>query len=200
MKNPYDSIASRWSAARSDLRTDEKKYVNLLLDSLAANSLVLDVGCGTGKPIAMMLVEAGHTLVGIDRSKELLRIARQNLPESQFVCADIEDVDLQYTFDGAVCWDVLFHIERQAHRPILEKIRCAVRDGGRLILTSGGSKQPPFTDIMFEHTFFYDSHPPDEMTELIEEIGYTIVAAELVDIPMGGRAKGRLAIAADKKN
>ena len=129
--NPYDLIADQWDNSRSDLRLGEDKFLNLFLESLAPNSLVLDMACGTGKPNAMMVAAAGHRIVGIDRSQKLLDVARENVPDARLIHAEMEDFILDDTFDGVICWDALFHLERSTHRPILEKIRDALRDRGR---------------------------------------------------------------------
>jgi cyclopropane fatty-acyl-phospholipid synthase-like methyltransferase len=41
-------------------------YLGLPLNSLPAGSNVLDLGCGTGNPIATHIVSRGHNIVGVD--------------------------------------------------------------------------------------------------------------------------------------
>ena len=51
-----------------------------LLERLAPGSRVLDVGSGTGIPTARQLTDAGHQVVGVDISEEMLRLARRDVP------------------------------------------------------------------------------------------------------------------------
>ena len=45
--------------------------------------LVIDLGCGSGV-LAKTLVEGGHSVLGIDLSKEMIRIARESVPKARF--------------------------------------------------------------------------------------------------------------------
>lgn len=199
MPAPYDRIASKWESIRQDFRPGERDYFDLLLNSLQANSLVLDLGCGTGVPNAVLLNDAGHRVHGIDASSELLKIARKHLPEAHFELSQIEDPSpLPGPFDGAICWDAIFHLERAHHEAVFRRVAESLRPGALFILTSGGSANDPFTDSMFDETFSYDAHPPEETKRLIEEVGFEIVRSSLLEKPSGGRNKGRLAIAARK--
>src|SRR5476651_1556248 len=75
----YDLIAADFAKMRDSFST-EKKYIDLFLAHLNPNSHVLDVGCGSGYPIASYLIEHGLQVTGIDASKKLLKIAKKNCP------------------------------------------------------------------------------------------------------------------------
>ncbi len=62
---------------------------------------VLDLGCGTGGH-AIPLAERGYDVVGVDRSEDMLRYARQHGLRARFERADITQVDLGETFDAAL--------------------------------------------------------------------------------------------------
>ncbi|MEP4077409.1 class I SAM-dependent DNA methyltransferase [Haloferula sp.] len=199
MPAPYDKIASQWESLRKDFRPGESDYLDLLVESLNPDSLILDLGCGTGVPNAVFLNQAGHRIQGIDASEGLLEIARRNLPGSKFELGRLEDdAPLPGPFDGAICWDAIFHLDRRHHAPIFRRVAESLHPGAMFLLTSGGSANDPFTDTMFGETFSYDAHPPDETKRLLEDTGFEIVRSELLEKPTGGRNKGRLAIAARK--
>jgi low temperature requirement protein LtrA len=44
---------------------------------------VLDLGCGSGLPATRALVDAGHTVIGVDVSREQAERARRNVPEAR---------------------------------------------------------------------------------------------------------------------
>src|SRR5215203_5424783 len=97
MQNSYDQIAEQWHKNfRGQLYVDRiLGYVDKILDGLPPQAKVLDLGCGTGNPIAKHLVECGFRVVGVDQSKELIKIAKTVVPEVVLIHGDM--VDIQFT-------------------------------------------------------------------------------------------------------
>lgn len=193
----YDAIAAQWDAARQQLVGREQAFLDEVLAPLPPGATVLDLGCGTGRPLAAYAIARGHRIIGIDQSLAQLRLARQRFPDQRWVAAALETCPLPSGCAAAICWDALFHIERRWHEPILRRLHAALAPGARLMLTVGGSAHPPFTDTMFDREFFYDSHPPETALALLRTCGYRILRGELIDVPNGGRDKGRFAIVAE---
>lgn len=61
----------------------------------------LDVGCGTGRHLA--LLRARHPVAGVDNSLSMLRIARRRLPGVRLVLADMRSFRLDRSFDVVSC-------------------------------------------------------------------------------------------------
>lgn len=198
---PYDAIAEHFHALRTTLQPKEEEYLALLLDPLPAGSTILDLGCGTGRPIAEHMVSRGHHIVGVDGSAALLALARAQLPEQRWLHALIEAVEFEETFAAVVCWDSLFHLPRAEHAPIIRKIHRWLVPGGRLMISSGGNVtgEEGFTDTMFGHSFYYDSLPPQRMTAVLEETGFTFLRSEMCNLPDGDHDKGKWATVAEKR-
>ncbi|HEX5579942.1 MAG TPA: class I SAM-dependent methyltransferase [Gemmatimonadaceae bacterium] len=195
----YDRIAARWDEARLTLRARERALLEMLLAELPVPSDVLDVGCGTGRPIAELVLARGHRVTGIDQSEGQLRFARERFPGATWIRARIEDRAFGRGYDAVICWDALFHVAREHHHRVLRAIHDCLVPGGRLVLTVGGSAHPPFTDTMFDERFFYDSFPPDEVLAMTDRIGFELVTGEFLDLPGPGRDKGRYVIVARRR-
>lgn len=95
--------------SRSDFYADDLAYVHhtgfadlargaarFLVDSV--HGRVADLGCGSGL-LAAPLSDAGCDVIGVDRSRAMLAIARKTAPRARFVRASLYDVDKW--FDGA---------------------------------------------------------------------------------------------------
>ena len=182
---------------------NERRYLDALLEGLTAPARILDLGCGTGRPITEYVMARGHRVTGVDQSNGLLTMARERFPKVEWVNSRIEDFDFaargEGSYHGAIAWDSLFHIERERHEGILASVHRALAPGGRLMLTAGGSEnQPAFTDTMFGREFFYDSHSPERLAALLEELGFEIIVNEFMNLPTSSRDKGRIAIVARK--
>lgn len=73
VRRGYNRVAERYDEAFPPA----EKYERLITDLLArlpTGSTVLDLGCGSGVPVARALVEAGHQVLGVDFSE--IQIAR----------------------------------------------------------------------------------------------------------------------------
>lgn len=200
MKADYDLISEDWANLRKALPEKDSRLFTFFVESLPARAEVLDIGCGSGVPIAKLLSDSGFQVTGVDRSANLLDKARENVPAADFQRAEMEDYQIAGVYDGVVLWDALFHLPRAEHRPILEKIFGALKPGGSLILSSGGSEKslPPFVDFMFGVPFFYDAHPVNEFIGICNDIGFTVTRLEVLNEPDGDRDKGRIGVVLSK--
>lgn len=192
----YDSIVSDWDDARTQLSVHERRLLEHTLEPAEPGSAILDLGCGSGRPIGEYLLGRGFLLTGIDQSPRMLELARQRLPRGQWVECSLEAFTPQGRYGATVAWDSLFHIPREHHMTIFKRVRNVLRSGSRFALTVGGSEHAAFTDTMFGQQFFYDSHPPDKAIALLGEAGFEITHSEFLDLPTSGRDKGRFAIIA----
>lgn len=161
-------------------------------------STILDVGCGTGRPMAEYVISQGRHVVGIDQSEAMLELARRHFPKETWVLSPMEAYDPQVAYQGALIWDCLFHVRRTEHEPIISKVVSGLPSGGRVMLTVGGSAHPAFTDVMYGQEFYYDSNTPEETEEILFRLGCRLKVAEYMNVPDGGRDKGRYAIVAEK--
>jgi cyclopropane fatty-acyl-phospholipid synthase-like methyltransferase len=206
MQNSYDYIAEQWHANfRGQTYVDRVLgYVERILEGLPPQSKVLDLGCGTGNLIARHIVERGFRVVGVDQSKELLKIAKTVVPEAELIHGNMVEIEFTEKFAAAVAWDSVFHVERKHHSAVYRKLASSLETGGRLLLSVGGSDAEDsasdasdaegFTSEMFGHTFFYSGHTPKVARQLLEAEGFEIEVWE-VDDPS---SRGHIAVIAKK--
>jgi ubiquinone/menaquinone biosynthesis C-methylase UbiE len=105
-----------------------------LLERLPSGSRVLDAGCGTGIPTARQLARAGHKVTGVDISEEMLRLARQDVPDVEFHHGDITDLDLG-DFAAVVAFFSLLMLPRAEIPSVLTKINRMLQPGGYFLLS-----------------------------------------------------------------
>jgi SAM-dependent methyltransferase len=131
----YDRIASIYNAHFGEYsRRVVPVLERLVLASLPHSARILDVCCGTGH-LAAALVERGFVVTGIDGSIEMLRIARQNAPEAEFLLSDVRLFRQSERFDAAVStFDSINHIvEVSDLRATFVNVYRALRSGGRFV-------------------------------------------------------------------
>lgn len=195
-RHAYDAIASQWDAVRTILSPAEARLLTLLSEQLSPGARVLDLGCGTGRPIAEYLAQRRFRVTGVDQSQNMLDLARRRLPEHDWVLAAIETYSPMQEFAAVVAWDSMLHIPQSEHVGIFATVRACLSVGGRFALTVGGSEHAAFTDTMFGQQFAYDSHPPEVAMGLLRTAGFDVLHSEFLNLPTTGRDKGRFAIVA----
>jgi ubiquinone/menaquinone biosynthesis C-methylase UbiE len=125
----------------------EEPAVEGFLDGLEAGR-ALDVACGTGR-LSRILVGAGHEVVGVDASVEMLSHVRANTPGASLVLGDVRRLPISDgTMDVVGCGLALTHVST-LREPIAEIAR-TLRQGGRLII----SDIHPVAAATGAHAFF----------------------------------------------
>jgi ubiquinone/menaquinone biosynthesis C-methylase UbiE len=125
----------------------EEPAVEGFLEGLEAGR-ALDVACGTGR-LSRILVRAGHEVVGVDASVEMLSHARANVPGASLVLGDIRQLPISdANMDVVVCGLALTHVST-IREPIAEIAR-TLRPGGRLVI----SDIHPVAAATGAHAFF----------------------------------------------
>ena len=137
VRRGYDALSVRYDEAFGG----DAKYGPILaevLTRLPAAADVLDLGCGSGLPVARALTAAGHHVTGIDFSAEQIRRARAHAPAATFVCADITEVRFApASFDAVVSFFALIHVPLELQPPLLRRLADWLRPGGLFVLTTG---------------------------------------------------------------
>ena len=82
------------------------RYLQEFLGLVAPHSILLSAGCGGGRYDGMLL-EAGHSVVGIDLSEGMLAQARGRYPKIRYEKMGLHEMEFQNEFDGAI-WVRLF--------------------------------------------------------------------------------------------
>jgi SAM-dependent methyltransferase len=120
MKSQHDrDLASAFDAQaplfeRAPVQTDPKALARLVLEAdFPADSLVLDAGCGPGL-VSLALLEAGHRVVGVDLSDEMVARARVRCERfgdrARFERQSIFDPPPAGPFDASISRYVLHHV------------------------------------------------------------------------------------------
>lgn len=128
MATRYDSMPPmRWTA-----RFEIPAAANIL--NRAPNGSVIELGCGTGRPTAVLARQSSFFLA-VDFSMNSLRVCRQKLTQSphvQFVRAEISRLPVRDgTFDTALSLEVFEHLPGALMRAM------AVQEAARVLADNG---------------------------------------------------------------
>ncbi len=178
----YDRLAGVYSEERAGF--DNWAEVNAFATALPERARVLDAGSGTGTPVARHLSQAGHSVVGIDISEEMLATARRNAPEATFQRMNMTAIDFsEGSFDGVISCYAIIHVPREHHGRIFESFRRILKPGGVVLASVASWAWEEFADYMGVD-MFWSHFNPDESQALIRACGFDIEFAR--DVKAGG--------------
>lgn len=132
---------------------------------------VLDLGCGSGRPLAQHLVGQGFRVTGVDAAPDLLDLARANVPGQEWILADMRALALGRRFDGVLAWDSLFHLGFDAQRAMIPRFRAHARPGAALMFTSGPAHGEAVGSYNGE-PMYHASLDPAEYRALLDAHGF----------------------------
>lgn len=110
------------------------EYLRKFLDRLPPHSRLLSAACGAGRYDGMLL-EAGHSVTGIDQSAGMLERAKEHFPEIQYEKMGLQDMDFHEAFDGVICMDAMEHVCPEDWPGIIQNFSEALKRGGVLYFT-----------------------------------------------------------------
>jgi SAM-dependent methyltransferase len=130
----FRQVGAGWQELRRDL-FGETFLLPTLLSLLPDGHVVADLGCGTGDSL-LLLGECAQKVIGVDRSPEMLDIARSrlgNLKNVELREGTMESLPLaDGEVDALLCMLALHHVGR-IDRALVEMAR-VLKPGGRMVL------------------------------------------------------------------
>ena len=183
VESGYDRIAERylsWAGGIDD--SGRARMLDLLLERLPPGGDVLDLGCGAGVPSTARLAER-HRVTGVDISQEQLRLARERLPGTELVHADLASVAFpEASFDGVTSFYALGHLPREQLGGVFRSVRRWLRPGGWLLTTLACGDQAGASGEWLGVQMHFSGYGPDRNRELLRDAGFRIDVDEVVPL------------------
>lgn len=183
MEAGYDSLAAAYTRERE--RFDNWREVKAFSTQLPENARVLNVGSGTGVPVARFLVQGGIEVVGLDISKAMVSTAQKNVPTATFHEMNMMAIDLPpESFDGLISCYAIFHAPRERHADIFRSFYSVIKLGGIMLVSVASSEWEEFADYLGVD-IFWSHFEPSETRNLITEAGFDVEFGR--DVESGGK-------------
>ncbi|MFX1592291.1 MAG: class I SAM-dependent methyltransferase [Promethearchaeota archaeon] len=111
---------------------------NYFCENLPKKGHILDLGSGTGLPYSKLLIERGFSVLGIDISVEMIKIARKNVPQAKFNEMSMTDLNFNEEFDGIFSSYSMLLLNPSLFKKTAKKIVHALKRGGIFYLCLNG--------------------------------------------------------------
>lgn len=161
----YDIISKDFAELR-DTYT-EKKYLDFLMLRIPQDAHILDVGCGSGKPIASYLIKHHYQVTGLDASEKLIKIAKEKHPTMSFLHGDMRSIDIKSEYDAVIAWDSFFHLPQKDQPEMIERFASWIKEKGLLVFTTGDKEGEILNANMLGEQFSYYSLDPTDYASLL---------------------------------
>lgn len=180
----YQRHAAAWDRARGR-NLMERSWLDRFTGLLPPGGIVLDVGCGSGAPIAGHLAECGFVVTGIDSAPAMIAMCTARFPSARWIVADMRKLALGQRFDGLVAWDSFFHLTPDDQRAMFPAFAAHAAPGAALMFTSGPSQGVAMGTFEGE-PLYHASLAPEEYRALLGANGFEVVAYVAQDPGCGG--------------
>jgi len=135
---------------------------------------VLDLGCGTGQPIAQYLLDRRCVVTGVDGAANMVALFEQNLPKARAIHADMRGLDLGETFDAVLAWDSFFHLSPEDQIPMFEVFARHLAPGGVVMFTTGTDDGEALGQVG-DSVVYHASLSPERYRELLAAQGLEVI-------------------------
>jgi cyclopropane fatty-acyl-phospholipid synthase-like methyltransferase len=172
----YDAVADRYAALeRAGREWPRLAWLEKLLDGVPDGARVLDLGCGNGVPATRAMAERFAT-TGVDVSRAQVERARRNVPDAEFIHADLGDVGFpDGRFAAIAAFYVIDHVPREHHAEILARLHRWLAPGGRLLFTIEPYDEPGTVGDWLGEPMFFSQYDADTTLGLVRAAGFEVL-------------------------
>lgn len=174
----YDAVAEEWDRLR-DRTLFERRHLDRMLTH-APGRRVLDLGCGTGRPIARYLVDRRCEVAGVDGAPAMIALFRRHVPQAAAIVADMRQLELGESFDAILAWDSFFHLSPDDQRAMMPVFAAHAAPRAVLMFTAGPAAGEPVGDFA-GRPLYHASLAPEDYRDALAAAGFTLIDVTLED-------------------
>ena len=151
-----------------------------LLALLPPAARVLDIGSGTGRPVAHDLAAAGHRVTGLDVSPVMVELASAQVPDAEFLHVDVRNwVSPEASWDAVCAFFPFLQMSRADTAAVLVKVARWLAPGGWLMIITVPLDVERLRFEFLGHLAELTSFAPAALGELVTAAGLEIVGSDL---------------------
>jgi SAM-dependent methyltransferase len=182
----YERHAIQWDADRQDSFWNDRVWHDRFIGQLAPGGKILDLGCGSGRPVAQHLSERGFQVTGVDSSPTMISLCRSRFPDHEWIVADMRTASLGRQFDGILAWDSFFHLNYEDQRNMFG-LFAEHAGANSLLMFNAGPMHGEGIGRYRGDPLFLASLATDECEALLHCFGFEVLEHVINDSRAGGR-------------
>lgn len=170
----YNNNPQKYANNSKDLVPPE---INEFISYIPKKGIVLDAGCAAGRD-SRLFKDKGFSVIGVDLSEELLKMARKDNPQIEFFLMDFRKLIFPDNyFDGIWCNASLHHLNNNdAKKALNEFYRVLKPKGVFFVSVKEGSGSKEVLENLTSDTFrFYAYQTKSSLDKLLQEASFKSV-------------------------
>lgn len=143
VKQIYEYIASEFNVTR----TYKWKWISNFINNLPKNSLIYDIGCGSGRNMDY----PNYRFIGFDNCKSFIDLCRYKGLKVYY--SEITNIKIRdNSADALICIATFHHLSTHENRiKALQELKRIVKVNGKILLSVWAKEQPKKTRITFHN-------------------------------------------------
>ncbi|MGA7107644.1 MAG: class I SAM-dependent methyltransferase [Terracidiphilus sp.] len=137
----YEAVSAEF-VARRGRGTDRSTAIGVTevrnwARTLTPGSSVIDLGCGPGFPITVVLIEEGLHVAGVDAAPSFVEAFQRNLPGTPVLCEAVQESRFfDRTFDAVLAIGLIFLLKAEDQHRLIQRFAELLVPGGRMLFTA----------------------------------------------------------------
>ncbi|MBN2443365.1 MAG: class I SAM-dependent methyltransferase [Spirochaetales bacterium] len=198
----YNKSAKLFNNTVANLPNYNKTY-DYLISLLHRDDTVLDLACGPGNISNYLIKQKKLNIVGFDLSIEMLKIAKQIIPEGDFKKQSIINFSYEYKVDAIVIGFGLPYLNEKQVSSCLHSCNKVVKPKGIIYVSFMDGNENGFEEFSFykDKKFYIYYHKHEEIIKKLNNSGFTVMKTwELEYYEENGRVTKDIVIIGEKSN
>jgi len=183
----YNKNAQKYNAKFADFAAYKEKIIEFQKGFIPKGARILDLGCGPGNNITILQSrDNSYSFTGVDLSKDLLNIAKENHPSSTFlhqnICTLEVEADAEYeSILASFCVVHLTHVET---KKLIQYISESLVQAGSLYISFMEGSSSGFESTSFsEDEIFFNYYQTDDIVKILSDCGLKVREMSTQDYP-----------------
>ena len=181
-KDNYDPVAEVYAAAFLNELSDkplDRGYLDKFRELVGTEGLVCDLGCGPGQ-IARYLKSLDMNVIGVDKSKGMVEVARRFNPDLDFYCDDMSSLQVgNSSWAGIVNFYAIIHVPPKEILTVLKEWNRVLESGGILLMSYLVGEEIRYVSELLDKKvdLEFNLYPSEYMEKALGEAGFKLIAS-----------------------
>ncbi|HEX8289844.1 MAG TPA: class I SAM-dependent methyltransferase [Pyrinomonadaceae bacterium] len=192
VRRGYDKVSYAYRAENGDEDlSDYTSWLAELTSNLTPQTRILDLGCGCGFPVAQTLAQ-DFSIVGVDISPVQIERARSIVPQADFICADMTEIDFPAEhFAAIVSFYAIIHVPLAEQPALFKKMFEWLQPGGFLLASVGNrawtGTEANWLDVLGA-TMFWSHADAETYKRWLTDAGFRLICEKFIPEGSGGHS------------